>query len=108
MGASAAHILFVANGMIYRARLILQKTPKPWPKETRQANKLLAQAQGMLTDYWKELGYDERSAAVLATQATTANKVVRPDTSRSRAHDERQLGFPADGDSGHLQYPPLD
>lgn len=83
MDKSALRILFVANGLVYRARTSLAKTPKPWPLSVREANKLLAQCQGMLTDYWKEQSHAAKAEAV---GSTATDDVALADTARNDLH----------------------
>lgn len=59
MESANMHIILKANGLVYRARNTLLGTPKPWPKQVRDVSKLMAQAQGMLTDEWRRIRDNE-------------------------------------------------
>lgn len=65
-----ARTLFVLRGLLFRAKLELEGTPKPWPNKVKQARFILAQAKGIAHDAYEALPADLRS------EATTTDKVV--------------------------------
>lgn len=73
-----ARTLFVLRGLLFRAKVELERTPKPWPNKVREARFILAQAKGIAHDAYEALPSDLRS------EATTTDKVALDRPRRNR------------------------
>lgn len=69
-----ARTIFHVRGILFRASVQLEGTPKPWPDRTRKVRALVAQAKGMLHDAFEALPPQYRTAA------TTTDPVARNTT----------------------------
>jgi len=91
----AVPTIFVARGIIFRALVELEKTPKPWPNSVVKARLLVAQAQGILFDSWRTQSAEIRETTIQKVRDAhaDANPVARNSSRRTSRRGERQLEF---------------
>lgn len=69
---------FISSGILLRATIQLEATPKPWPANVVRARRLLAEARGINHDAWEELKNAALSITVIqAARTRTPHKVGR-------------------------------